>query len=37
MDNPYSLVFGKEPELFVSRAAQENKVINDFSGDNPTY
>ena len=37
MDNPYSMVFGKEPELFVSRAAQENKVINDFSGDNPTY
>ena len=37
MDNPYSMVFGKEPELFVSRATQENKVINDFSGDNPTY
>lgn len=29
MDNPYSMVFGKEPELFVSRATQENKVIND--------
>lgn len=37
MDNPYSLVFGKEPELFISRAVQGNKVINDFSGGNPTY
>lgn len=30
MGNPYSMVFRKEPALIVSRAAQEDNVINDF-------
>ena len=37
MRNPYSMVFGKEPEQFVSRTAQVNTVINDFGADNPPY
>ena len=37
MGNPYSMVFGKEPALIVSRTAQEDKVINDFNAENPPY
>lgn len=37
MGNPYSMVFGKEPQLFVSRTLYENQVINEFCDDNPPF
>lgn len=37
MKNPYSMVFGKEPELLISRAAQFNMVVRDFTEENPPY
>ena len=37
MRNPYSMVFGKEPEQLISRAAQFNTVIHDFTEENPPY
>ncbi len=37
MSNPYSMVFGKEPELLISRTAQFNTVIRDFTEENPPY
>ncbi len=37
MSNPYSMVFGKEPELLISRTAQFNTVIQDFTEENPPY
>lgn len=37
MSNPYSMVFGKEPELLISRTAQFHTVIHDFIEENPPY
>ncbi len=37
MGNPYSMVFGKEPEQLISRTAQYNTVLRDFTEDNPPY
>lgn len=37
MRNPYSISFGKEPTQMVSRIAQINKLIDDFSDDIPSY
>ena len=37
MRNPYSMVFGKEPEQLISRAAQYNTVVRDFTEENPPY
>lgn len=37
MGNPYSMVFGKEPQLFVSRTVYENQIINDFCAENPPF
>lgn len=37
MKNPFSMVFGKEPEQLISRTAQFNTVIHDFTEDNPPY
>lgn len=37
MGNPYSMVFGKEPELLITRTAQFNTVIHDFIEENPPY
>ncbi|MBR5636950.1 MAG: AAA family ATPase [Pseudobutyrivibrio sp.] len=34
--NPYSLVFGKEPQQNISRAAQMSEIIESFDGDNPS-
>ncbi len=34
--NPYSLVFGKEPRQTISRAAQMSDIINSFIGDAPS-
>ena len=37
MGNPYSMVFGKKPEQLISRTAQYNTVLRDFTEDNPPY
>lgn len=37
MKNPYSMVFGKEPEQLISRTAQFNTVVGDFTEENPPY
>ncbi len=37
MKNPYTISFGKEPTQLVSRIAQINKLIEDFSEDIPSY
>lgn len=37
MKNPFSMVFGKEPEQLISRTAQFNTVIHDFTAENPPY
>ncbi len=31
MKNPYSLVFGIEPEEYISRLSQEEEIINSIS------
>ena len=36
--NPYSLVFGKKPEQYISRPVETEKIKSDFeSGDQPVY
>lgn len=37
MGNPYSMVFGKEPELLISRTAQFHTIISDFTAETPPY
>lgn len=37
MKNPYTISFGKEPAQLVSRISQINKIVDDFSEDNPSY
>ena len=37
MKNPYTISFGKEPTQLVSRISQINKIVDDFSEDNPSY
>ncbi|MBR5952986.1 MAG: AAA family ATPase [Pseudobutyrivibrio sp.] len=34
--NPYSLLFGKEPQQTISRAAQMNEIIDSFQADIPS-
>ncbi len=37
MKNPYTISFGKEPTQLVSRIAQINKIVDDFSEEEPSY
>ena len=37
MNNPYTLVFGKEPSEHISRFAQASDVIRAFSSENPPH
>ena len=37
MKNPFTISFGKEPTQLVSRISQINKIIEDFSEDDPSY
>lgn len=37
MNNPYSMVFGKEPEQLILRTVQYDHVIRDFTDTNPPY
>lgn len=37
MNNPYTLVFGKEPSEHISRLAQASDVIRAFSSENPPH
>ncbi len=34
--NPYSLLFGKEPKLSISRAAQQQEIIESFNEEQPS-
>jgi tRNA A37 threonylcarbamoyladenosine biosynthesis protein TsaE len=35
MQNPFTLTFGKEPPQLISRIAQTDEIIEDFTADNP--
>lgn len=35
--NPYTLVFGHEPQSLIERHYQNEEILNDFLDDNPTY
>ena len=35
-DNPYSLVFGKEPKQFIARLPQSNEVVSSFMSEEPS-
>jgi hypothetical protein len=37
MKNPFTITFGKEPTQLVSRIAQVNKLVEDFSEEEPSY
>ena len=34
--NPFSLDFGAEPNLFIPRKSEQNKIINTFSDERPS-
>ncbi len=34
MNNPYSLVFGKEPSEYISRISQKEKIVSDIENEN---
>ena len=33
--NPFTLLFGKEPTQFISRLAQTNEIIENFTDESP--
>lgn len=35
MSNPFSTAFGLEPNNFIKRVDESNKIISEFSSDNP--
>jgi hypothetical protein len=37
MKNPFTITFGKEPTQLVSRIQQVNKLVEDFSEEDPSY
>ena len=36
MKNPYTLLFGREPEQYIQRRAEAEEIIQNFTYDNPT-
>lgn len=36
MNNPFSTTFGLEPNNFIKRVDESNKIISEFSSDNPS-
>lgn len=36
MDNPFSLSFGKKPNLYISRFSQTEQIIESFVSETPT-
>lgn len=36
MNNPFSLDFGTEPNLYIPRTEEQNKIINTFNSEIPS-
>ena len=36
MNNPFSIMFGKEPSQMISRITQSDLIINSFARENPS-